>query len=144
MGDAGRQGDFARHKTSKRRKPQLKIWGKAWRKQRPIGCRPASGWGNGRTGTGPLPLGLARAQNETYVLAQTHDGFVIVDQHAAHERLVYERTKAQIAEAGIKRQILLVPEVAELKKRRHCYCRADELAERLSLKISALRKRGKR
>ncbi len=64
-----------------------------------------------------LPLGLARAQlHETYVLAQTHDGFVIVDQHAAHERLVYERMKVQIAAAGIKRQILLVPEVAELEE----------------------------
>ena len=64
-----------------------------------------------------LPLGLARAQlHETYVLAQTHDGFVIVDQHAAHERLVYERMKTQIAAAGIKRQILLVPEVAELEE----------------------------
>jgi DNA mismatch repair protein MutL len=64
-----------------------------------------------------LPLGLARAQlHETYVLAQTHDGFVIVDQHAAHERLVYERMKTQIAEAGIKRQILLVPEIAELEE----------------------------
>jgi DNA mismatch repair protein MutL len=63
-----------------------------------------------------LPLGLARAQlHETYILAQTHDGFVIVDQHAAHERLVYERMKTQIAEAVIKRQILLVPEIAELE-----------------------------
>ena len=79
-----------------------------------------------------LPLGLARAQlHETYVLAQTHDGFVIVDQHAAHERLVYERMKAQIAEAGIKRQILLVPEVAELEEEAALLLlsRADELAE---------------
>ena len=63
-----------------------------------------------------LPLGLARAQlHETYILAQTHDGFVIVDQHAAHERLVYERMKRQIAENGIKRQILLVPEIVEME-----------------------------
>ncbi len=63
-----------------------------------------------------LPLGLARAQlHETYILSQTHDGFVIVDQHAAHERLVYERMKKQMAERGIARQILLVPEVAELE-----------------------------
>ena len=77
-----------------------------------------------------LPLGLARAQlHETYVLAQTHDGFVIVDQHAAHERLVYERMKKQIAEAGIKRQILLVPEVAELDEDAALLllARADEL-----------------
>jgi len=79
-----------------------------------------------------LPLGLARAQlHETYVLAQTHDGFVIVDQHAAHERLVYERMKVQIAEAGIKRQILLVPEVTELEEEAALLLlsRADELAE---------------
>ena len=63
-----------------------------------------------------LPLGLARAQlHETHILAQTHDGFVIVDQHAAHERLVYERMKRQIAENGIKRQILLVPEIVEME-----------------------------
>ena len=63
-----------------------------------------------------LPLGLARAQlHETYILSQTHDGFVIVDQHAAHERLVYERMKTQMAARGIARQILLVPEVAELE-----------------------------
>ncbi len=79
-----------------------------------------------------LPLGLARAQlHETYVLAQTHDGFVIVDQHAAHERLVYERMKKQIAESGIKRQILLVPEVAELDEDAALLLlsRAAELAE---------------
>jgi len=79
-----------------------------------------------------LPLGLARAQlHETYVLAQTHDGFVIVDQHAAHERLVYERMKTQIAEAGIKRQILLVPEIAELEEDAAVLLltRAEELAD---------------
>lgn len=79
-----------------------------------------------------LPLGLARAQlHETYILAQTHDGFVIVDQHAAHERLVYERMKRQIAENGIKRQILLVPEIVEMEPdaAERLISRAAELAE---------------
>lgn len=63
-----------------------------------------------------FPLGAARAQiNNTYVVAETGDGgMVIVDQHAAHERLVYERMKAALAEGGIKRQLLLLPEVVEL------------------------------
>lgn len=61
------------------------------------------------------PLGAARAQvHGTYVIAQTSDGVVIVDQHAAHERLVYERLKAQRAVHGVARQLLLVPEVVEL------------------------------
>jgi len=61
------------------------------------------------------PLGAARAQlHETYIIAQTHDGLVIVDQHAAHERLVYERMKNQLAETGIRRQVLLIPEVVSL------------------------------
>ncbi|WP_342642756.1 DNA mismatch repair endonuclease MutL [Rhodoligotrophos ferricapiens] len=61
------------------------------------------------------PLGAARAQvHENYIIAQTSDGIVIVDQHAAHERLVYERLKASLAETGIARQPLLVPEVVEL------------------------------
>ena len=61
------------------------------------------------------PLGAARAQvHENYVVAQTRDGIVIVDQHAAHERLVYERLKSEMAERGVARQILLVPEVIEL------------------------------
>ncbi|WP_210496952.1 DNA mismatch repair endonuclease MutL [Microvirga antarctica] len=61
------------------------------------------------------PLGAARAQvHGTYILAQTQDGIVIVDQHAAHERLVYERLKRERASAGIARQLLLIPDVVDL------------------------------
>jgi DNA mismatch repair protein MutL len=61
------------------------------------------------------PLGVARAQlHSTYVVAQTSDGIVIVDQHAAHERLVEERIKADLSTHGVKRQGLLIPEVIEL------------------------------
>jgi DNA mismatch repair protein MutL len=61
------------------------------------------------------PLGAARAQvHETYVIAQTRDGVVIVDQHAAHERIVYEKLKRQRAASGVERQILLSPQVVEL------------------------------
>lgn len=62
-----------------------------------------------------LPLGAARAQvHENYIIAQTETGIVIVDQHAAHERLVYERLKRQMAETGITAQALLIPEIVEL------------------------------
>ena len=61
------------------------------------------------------PLGAARAQvHENYIIAQTATGMVIVDQHAAHERLVYERLKRQMAETGIRAQALLIPEIVEL------------------------------
>ena len=62
-----------------------------------------------------LPLGAARAQmHENYIIAQTDRGMVIVDQHAAHERLVYERLKRQMAETGITAQALLIPEIVPL------------------------------
>jgi DNA mismatch repair protein MutL len=61
------------------------------------------------------PLGAARAQiNDTFIIAETGDALVIVDQHAAHERLVYERLKRAFANGGISRQLLLIPEVVEL------------------------------
>ncbi len=62
-----------------------------------------------------LPLGAARGQvHENYIIAQTADGMVIVDQHAAHERLVYEKLKSQMAENGVAAQALLIPEIVEL------------------------------
>ncbi len=61
------------------------------------------------------PLGAARAQlHENYIVAQTAKGIVIVDQHAAHERLVYERLKRQLADTGIRAQALLIPEIVDL------------------------------
>jgi DNA mismatch repair protein MutL len=77
------------------------------------------------------PLGAARAQvHETYIVAQTHDGLVIVDQHAAHERIVYERMKAAIEKTGVARQILLIPEIVELDETdtARLAARAEELA----------------
>ena len=78
------------------------------------------------------PLGAARAQlHRTYVVAQTADGIVIVDQHAAHERLVYETMKQQLAATGVARQLLLLPEVVELDEAaaERLTARAEELAE---------------
>ena len=61
------------------------------------------------------PLGAARAQiHETYIIAQTENSVVIVDQHAAHERLVYQRMKAMLANGGVARQGLLIPEIVSL------------------------------
>jgi DNA mismatch repair protein MutL len=79
-----------------------------------------------------FPLGAARAQiHETYIVAQTEDGIVIVDQHAAHERLVYERMKQMLANGGVRRQGLLIPEVVELdpSEAEALAARAEELAQ---------------
>ncbi len=65
----------------------------------------------------PHPLGAAVAQiHGTYIIAQTENGIIMVDQHAAHERLVYERFKKQIADRTAERQPLLIPDVIELPK----------------------------
>jgi DNA mismatch repair protein MutL len=77
------------------------------------------------------PLGAARAQvHETYIVAQTQDGLAIVDQHAAHERIVYEKLKTALERTGVARQILLIPEIVELDEAdvERLVARADELA----------------
>ena len=78
------------------------------------------------------PLGAARAQlHENYIVAQTSAGMVIVDQHAAHERLVYERMKKALEADGITRQMLLIPEVVDLDEAsvERLAARAEEFAE---------------
>jgi DNA mismatch repair protein MutL len=101
-------------------------------------ARPAEAPGPGTTAEPgsdagqTYPLGAARAQlHATYIVAQTEDGIVIVDQHAAHERLVYERMKQQLGERGVVAQLLLIPEVVELDEpaAERLARRADELAE---------------
>ncbi len=87
-----------------------------------MGFAEREGWQAGRVEDVPqaevpndLPLGVARAQlHENYIVAQTASGMVIVDQHAAHERLVYERLKRQSGANGVPSQALLIPEIVEL------------------------------
>jgi DNA mismatch repair protein MutL len=77
------------------------------------------------------PLGAARTQiHETYIVSQTRDGLIVVDQHAAHERIVYEKLKASLARNGVQRQILLIPEIVELDEAtvEQLLARAEELA----------------
>jgi DNA mismatch repair protein MutL len=76
--------------------------------------------------------------HENYIVAQTRDGLVIVDQHAAHERIVYERLKSALEEKGIARQILLIPEIVDLDETdaARLVARAEEL-EKLGLVIES-------
>ena len=86
----------------------------------------------GEIAAGNFPLGVARAQlHETYIVAQTDQGVVIVDQHAAHERLLHEKLKNQLEAEGVKRQALLLPEVVEVGEdgARRLTQRAAELAQ---------------
>jgi DNA mismatch repair protein MutL len=79
-----------------------------------------------------FPLGAAKAQlHNTYVIAQTDEGIVIVDQHAAHERLVLEKMKAAMDETGIPRQLSLIPEVVEMDAVdcENLLSKADELSQ---------------
>lgn len=76
------------------------------------------------------PLGAARAQiHENYIVTQTRDGLLVVDQHAAHERIVYERLKASLERDGVQRQMLLIPEIVEMDEAsvEKLVARADEL-----------------
>jgi DNA mismatch repair protein MutL len=103
------------------------------------GAREATAEEPGSPALEHYPLGAARAQlHDTYIVAQTAHGIVIVDQHAAHERLVYERMKETLADGGVARQLLLLPEVVELDEAdaARLTARAVELAE-LGLVIEA-------
>ncbi|MDH3580136.1 MAG: DNA mismatch repair endonuclease MutL [Hyphomicrobiales bacterium] len=78
------------------------------------------------------PLGAARAQlHDTYIVSQTGDSIILVDQHAAHERLVYEKMKKALANGGVARQMLLIPEVVELDEASatRLVARGEELAQ---------------
>ncbi len=77
------------------------------------------------------PLGAARTQiHDTYIVAQTRGGLIVVDQHAAHERIVYEKLKAALAAHGVQRQILLIPQIVELDEStvEKLVARSNELA----------------
>jgi len=110
---------------------------------RPAGTGASADAGNGQGAEAApaesYPLGAARAQvHGTYIVAQNADGIVIVDQHAAHERLVYEGMKAELAAGQVAAQLLLMPEVVELDEAaaERLAARAEELAE-LGLRLEA-------
>ncbi len=88
------------------------------------------------------PLGAATAQlHENYIVAQTEDGLVIVDQHAAHERIVYEKMKKDLAAQQIKRQILLIPETIDLPEDEfHALIQSVEELSRFGLIIESFGK----
>jgi len=132
--------------------PAATDWARTWTEPSARPAAPATGLAEDAAAPDPnaapdrspdpgeaYPLGAARAQlHGTYIVAQTEGGLVIVDQHAAHERLVYERMKAELIDGGVARQGLLLPEIVELDEADagRLAARADELAE-LGLELEA-------
>jgi DNA mismatch repair protein MutL len=86
-----------------------------------------------------FPLGAARAQiHENYIIAQSEEGLVIIDQHAAHERLVYERLKSQMDAGNVKSQGLLVPEIIDMEETRiHALLEHQEMLNKFGLFVEA-------
>jgi DNA mismatch repair protein MutL len=130
-------------------RPSLGARTAAYQAQSPGFAETAGTWGRVETPADPVteepqeapdyPLGTARGQvHENYIIAQTATGMVIVDQHAAHERLVYEKLKRQMAENGVAAQALLIPEIVDLSASdcARLLDVADELAK-LGLSIEA-------
>jgi DNA mismatch repair protein MutL len=130
-------------------RPSLGARTAAYQAQAPGFAETAGTWGRVETPADPVteepqeapdyPLGTARGQvHENYIIAQTATGMVIVDQHAAHERLVYEKLKRQMAENGVAAQALLIPEIVDLSASdcARLLDVADELAK-LGLSIEA-------
>jgi DNA mismatch repair protein MutL len=130
-------------------RPSLGARTAAYQAQSPGFAETAGTWGRVETPADPVtdepqeapdyPLGTARGQvHENYIIAQTATGMVIVDQHAAHERLVYEKLKRQMAENGVAAQALLIPEIVDLSASdcARLLDVADELAK-LGLTIEA-------
>ncbi len=105
--------DHPEHFASQLQAPNSSLWGRDYlppqhRAQEPL--EPGT-----RNLKPDYPLGAAVAQlHNTYIVAETKDGLVLVDQHAAHERIMYEKFKAEMNAAGVARQMLLLPEVVEL------------------------------
>lgn len=120
-------------------RPSIGARGAAYQAQAPEGFAETQGiWGRVETPSeeatealDSFPLGTARGQmHENYIIAQTATGMVIVDQHAAHERLVYEKLKKQMAANGVAAQALLIPEIIQLSSsdRAAILSVADDLA----------------
>ncbi len=111
--------------------PSAPLWGRDYL---PPQHRSETVADDSRLTTHDFPLGAAVAQlHHTYIVAQTKDGLILVDQHAAHERIMYEKFKAAMAADGVPRQMLLLPEVVEL---------TDAQAERLMARAEEWAKLG--
>ena len=113
------QGDYS-YRANHPSPAQQDSWNDAFAPGARVADAPAS-FEHGSTGDAPaedlraFPLGAAKAQmHANYIIAETETGLVIIDQHAAHERLVLEKMKAQREQTGVERQAMLIPEVVHL------------------------------